>query len=196
MSILSIIFACSTFTLQFTSFITAFNTTKHWANFQHFVQRFERSYGSLEEFHKRFEIFSLNSDFIVEHNSEETTYTLGVTPFIDMTEQEFSDFQGLQLDGPFSNKCSKFTSQTSSLPESYDWREHNAVTPVKDQGQCGSCYAFSTTNVLETFMRINNFTVDRLSEQLIVDCSPNDYGCEGGFMHTSFDFIIDNNNFF
>ena len=97
MSILSIIFACSTFTLQFTSFITAFNTTKHWSNFQHFVQRFERSYGSLEEFHKRFEIFSLNSDFIVEHNSEETTYTLGVTPFIDMTEQEFSDFQGLQL---------------------------------------------------------------------------------------------------
>ncbi len=73
-----------------------------------------------------------------------------------------------------------------------NWNNTEYLSPVKDQGQCGSCYAFSTTNVLETFMRINNFTVDRLSEQQIVDCSPNDYGCEGGFMHTSFDFIIDN----
>ena len=71
MSILSIVSVFSIFSLQFTSFITAFNTTKHWSNFQHFVQRFERSYGSLEEFHKRFEIFSLNSDFIAEHNAEE-----------------------------------------------------------------------------------------------------------------------------
>jgi C1A family cysteine protease len=73
-----------------------------------------------------------------------------------------------------------------------NWNNTEYLSPVKDQGQCGSCYAFSTTNVLETFMRINNYTVDRLSEQQIVDCSPNDYGCEGGFMHTSFDYIIDN----
>ena len=73
-----------------------------------------------------------------------------------------------------------------------NWNNTEYLSQVKDQGQCGSCYAFSTTNVLETFMRINNFTVDRLSEQQIVDCSPNDYGCHGGFMHTSLDFIIDN----
>ena len=73
-----------------------------------------------------------------------------------------------------------------------NWNNTEYLSEVKDQGQCGSCYAFSTTNVLETFMRINNYTVDRLSEQQIVDCSPNDYACEGGFMHNSLDFIIDN----
>ena len=73
-----------------------------------------------------------------------------------------------------------------------NWNNTEYLSEVKDQGQCGSCYAFSTINVLETFMRINNYTVDRLSEQQIVDCSPNDYGCEGGFMHNSLDFIIDN----
>ena len=73
-----------------------------------------------------------------------------------------------------------------------NWNNTEYLSPVKNQGQCGSCYAFSTTNVLETFMRINNYNVDRLSEQQIVDCSPNDYGCEGGFMHTSLDFIINN----
>lgn len=73
-----------------------------------------------------------------------------------------------------------------------NWNETTYLSSVKNQGRCGSCYAFSTTNVLETFMRINNYSVDRLSEQQIVDCSPKDYGCEGGFMHTSFDFIIEN----
>ena len=74
-----------------------------------------------------------------------------------------------------------------------NWNNTDYLSSVKNQGQCGSCYAFSTTNVLETFMRINNYTVERLSEQQIVDCSTSDYGCEGGFMHTSLDFIINNN---
>jgi len=73
-----------------------------------------------------------------------------------------------------------------------NWKNTDYLSSVKDQGQCGSCYAFSSVNVLETFMRINNYKVDRLSEQQIVDCSPDNYGCEGGFMHTTFDFIIKN----
>ena len=53
-----------------------------------------------------------------------------------MTEDEFSRFNGLSVDGPFSTGCEKFKSSESDLPDSYDWRDHNAVTPVKDQGQC------------------------------------------------------------
>ena len=194
MSILSIVSVFSIFSLQFTSFITAFNTTKHWSNFQHFVQRFERSYGSLEEFHKRFEIFSLNSDFIAEHNAEESTYTLGVTPFIDMSDEEFANFQGIQLGGPFSNKCSRFTSETSSLPESYDWREHNAVTPVKDQGQCGSCWSFSATGAMEGAWSISKGELLSLSEQQLVDCSKSygNHGCYGGLMDGAFHYAMDN----
>tara|TARA_A200000159_G_scaffold164849_1_gene196744 strand:- start:3975 stop:4664 length:690 start_codon:yes stop_codon:yes gene_type:complete len=74
----------------------------------------------------------------------------------------------------------------------FSWNDTNLLSPVKNQGQCGSCWAFATTNVVETFMRIHNYTVDRLSEQQLVDCSEEDYGCEGGFMHTALDYIIQN----
>ena len=73
-----------------------------------------------------------------------------------------------------------------------NWNETSYMSPVKNQGQCGSCWAFSTTNVLETHMRIRNYSVERLSEQQLVDCSKKNYGCEGGFMHTAFEYIIEN----
>lgn len=74
----------------------------------------------------------------------------------------------------------------------YSWNDTDLLSPVKNQGQCGSCWAFSTTTALETFMRIRNYSVDRLSEQELVDCSTKDYGCNGGMMHTAFDYIIEN----
>lgn len=73
-----------------------------------------------------------------------------------------------------------------------NWNETSYMSSVKNQGQCGSCWAFSTTNVLETHMRIHNYSVERLSEQQLIDCSNKNYGCEGGFMHTAFEYIIDN----
>lgn len=74
----------------------------------------------------------------------------------------------------------------------YNWNDTGLLSPVKNQGQCGSCWAFSTTTALETFMRIRNYSVERLSEQELVDCSTKDYGCNGGMMHTAFDYIIKN----
>lgn len=72
----------------------------------------------------------------------------------------------------------------------YNWNDTGLLSPVKDQGSCGSCWAFSTTSALETFMRINGITVDRLSEQELIDCSDENYGCDGGLMHLAFDYII------
>ena len=74
----------------------------------------------------------------------------------------------------------------------YSWNDTGLLSPVKNQGQCGSCWAFSVTTALETFMRQRNYSVDRLSEQELVDCSTKDYGCNGGMMHTAFDYIIEN----
>ena len=74
----------------------------------------------------------------------------------------------------------------------YSWNDTGLLSPVKNQGQCGSCWAFSVTTSLETFMRRHNYSVDRLSEQELVDCSIEDYGCNGGMMHTAFDYIIKN----
>lgn len=82
--------------------------------------------------------------------------------------------------------------QNSVFNKKFSWNDTNYLSPVKNQGQCGSCWAFSTTTVLETFMRIHNFSIDRLSEQQLVDCSSENHGCQGGLMHTALEFIIDN----
>ena len=73
-----------------------------------------------------------------------------------------------------------------------NWNDTGLLSPVKNQGSCGSCWAFSATSALETFMRSRGFPVNRLSEQELVNCSPNDYGCNGGMMHTAFEYIIEN----
>lgn len=74
----------------------------------------------------------------------------------------------------------------------YSWNDTDMLSPVKNQGSCGSCWAFSVTTALETFMRVRNYSIGRLSEQELVDCSTKDYGCNGGMMHTAFDYIIEN----
>lgn len=74
-----------------------------------------------------------------------------------------------------------------------DWSSNGMTTMVKDQGQCGSCWAFSAVSTLESYMRIKNKSTEMLSEQELVDCSKEDYGCGGGFMDTAYDYVIDNN---
>ena len=73
---------------------------------------------------------------------------------------------------------------------SFSWNNTGLLSPVKSQGQCGSCWAFSATSSLETFMRIHNYSVDHLSEQELVDCSSENSGCNGGLMHLAFEYII------
>tara|TARA_B100000886_G_scaffold329631_1_gene279195 strand:+ start:3478 stop:4626 length:1149 start_codon:yes stop_codon:yes gene_type:complete len=78
-----------------------------------------------------------------------------------------------------------------NLPNKLIW-DDKIVSNVKNQGSCGSCWAFSSTGVLEANMRLNNYTVTRLSEQELVDCSKENYGCDGGLMHLAFDYCIEN----
>ena len=75
----------------------------------------------------------------------------------------------------------------------YNWNTTGLLSPVKNQGHCGSCWAFSSVSAIETFMRINGYYITRLSEQELVDCSKDNFGCEGGFMHLAFDYIVNNN---
>jgi C1A family cysteine protease len=174
---------------------TAFNVTDHhWSHFQQFITRFDKSYTNLKEFENRFEVFKSNMEYIREHNSQEHSYKLGVTPFADLTEDEFARFNGIRTEGPFSSGCDKFKSVTDDVPSSYDWREHEAVNPVKDQGQCGSCWSFSATGAMEGAWAIAKGSLVSLSEQQLVDCSKSygNHGCNGGLMDGAFQYAKDN----
>jgi len=174
---------------------TAFNATEHhWSGFQKFITRFDKSYSTLKEFENRFEVFKSNMEYIHEHNSQDHSYKLGVTPFADLTEDEFARFNGIRTEGPFSTGCDKFTSINTDIPSSYDWRDHEAVNPVKDQGQCGSCWSFSATGAMEGAWAIAKGSLVSLSEQQLVDCSKSygNHGCNGGLMDSAFQYAKDN----
>jgi len=80
----------------------------------------------------------------------------------------------------------------ADAPESLDWRDKKVVNDVKDQGQCGSCWAFSTVGSVESRWALKTGNLLNLSEQQIVDCDTTDYGCNGGWMDNAFTYLVDN----
>jgi len=174
-----------------------------WTNWHKSGERYLPDILTVEEHGKRFEIFMDNVDRITRHNAEGRSWTMGVTPFTDMTPQEFKDrvvtdvcedhFQSKAKINKAKAKLRKGRRRVAvDTPSSVDWRDSGAVTPVKNQGSCGSCWAFSTTGAIEGRYQIAKGTLNSLSEQELVDCDTGSNGCNGGSMDQGFEWVQDN----
>lgn len=157
--------------------------------FRAYASQYGKTYNSVAEEEFRFKVFQRNVARINEVNAKNLSYKLGINQFTDLTFEEFKKFylspmvlqNELVQEGEEPKKGKK------------DWREAKVITKVKDQGQCGSCWAFSATGSLEAAVTIKQKLKKpiELSEQELVDCSgeQGNEGCNGGLMTFAFEYI-------
>jgi len=170
------------------------------SGFWNWVHQHGKVYSTMNEVAFRQAVWEHNIRTIDEHNAQPHTWRMSVNRFADLTPYEFQQYY---VSGGFSNfdEQSRLHSynrfvwrNNATLPASVDWTTQGAVTPVKNQGQCGSCWAFSTTGSLEGAFFLANGTLLSLSEQQLVNCagSTGNQGCNGGLMDDAFDYIHNN----
>ncbi|GAB2253083.1 hypothetical protein Droror1_Dr00005930 [Drosera rotundifolia] len=177
-------------------------------HFDLFKSRFNKQYSTQEEHDRRFAIFKANLRRAQRNQELDPSAEHGVTKFSDLTPREFREGLGLRRGGrrgrgkrlglPADARQAPVL-PTGNLPKDFDWREHGAVTGVKDQGSCGSCWSFSTTGALEGSNYLATGKLVSLSEQQLVDCDHEcdpelagscDAGCNGGLMNNAFEYIL------
>eukprot|EP01018_Ginkgo_biloba_P006562 Gb_31936 [translate_table: standard] len=166
--------------------------------YESWLAKHNKAYNGLVEKQNRFQIFKDNFLFIEQQNKENRYYRLGLNKFADLSHEEFkARYVGTKLD--VKKRLSRSPSPRyqyrngENLPESVDWREKGAVAPVKDQGGCGSCWAFSAVAAVEGINQIVTKDLISLSEQELVSCDTSyNEGCNGGLMDYAYEFIINN----
>ena len=146
---------------------------------------------------KAFRAFAFNQEKIEKHNSQEgVSFTLGHNAYSDLTADEFfAPRLGYNTTIPkaASSTPHYYTAQDlAAAPATVDWVAAGAVTPVKNQGQCGSCWSFSTTGSIEGAYQIASKKLVSLSEEDLVQCDKVDQGCQGGLMDNAFKFVEKN----
>ncbi|XP_054713340.1 procathepsin L-like [Uloborus diversus] len=173
-----------------------------------YKEKYNKVYPEVEENARRL-IWESNVQLISRHNLEAElgpdthTYQLRLNKFSDMTVSELNKYRKCLRSNAsllnwnddietFKNPCGKSCRYT--LPSSVDWRDKGFVTSIKDQGDCGSCWAFSSTGALEGQTKAKTGSLVSLSEQNLVDCSEKqgNQGCDGGWMEYAFQYVIDN----
>jgi cathepsin L len=160
--------------------------------FTQWMQKYKKSFHH-EEFLAKFKTFKANLDFVDSWNADSSKHRVAMNQFGDLTIEEFSKyFLGTKITVDLKENISQ--TPVGDLPTSWDWRTKKAVTAIKNQQQCGSCWSFSTTGSTEGCHAIKTGNLVALSEQQLVDCSGSygNQGCNGGLMTQAFQYIIDN----
>jgi len=168
--------------------------------FLQFIQKYEKKYDH-DIFERKYLIFKENYDIIENWNNKSPNKVFGINKFADMTQADFRKNylmpKGIikpETRGQISSEKLLQPKSTLTAPDNFDWRTKGAITPVKNQESCGSCWAFSVTENVESVWLIaghgDNETLE-LSPQQIVDCDTADTGCDGGDTPTAFQYIID-----
>ncbi|KYR00655.1 cysteine proteinase [Tieghemostelium lacteum] len=188
----SIIFACLLF-VALASAKSAFTELEYRNSFTNWMIQNGKTYAN-HEFTKRYEIFKTNMDYVHEWNSKGSQTILGLTIFADLTNAEYQKtYLGTKFD---ASKLPQASNNVKSVGDAQvDWRLQGAVTPIKNQGQCGGCWSFSASGATEGAHKISTGNLVGLSEQNLIDCatSNGNQGCDGGYMFAAFEYIISNN---
>jgi len=171
----------------------SFTEEQYQDAFTQWMTDFGRVYASHEFFH-RYNAFKTNMDYVEKWNNQNTGTTLGLNNLADITNEEY---RKIYL-GTFTDTSGQYNHAdievTGPLADTVDWRTKGAVTGVKDQGQCGSCWSFSSTGAIEGiyFLKKGKLTSD--SEQNLMDCSTSygNQGCNGGLMTSAFKYVAAN----
>ncbi len=152
----------------------------------------------LEELH-RHTVWQSNKKYVETHNlyASKFGYTLAMNQFGDLSGVEFAKIYNgykMETENKQNDTIIYEPNWSVELPTSVDWRQKGVVTPVKDQGQCGSCWSFSATGSMEGQNALKTGRLVSLSEQNLIDCSVSygNHGCQGGLMDSAFRYVIAN----
>jgi len=163
--------------------------------FIQWMVKFDKSYAP-EEFFYKYSVFKINYDFVEAHNAGNHTWGVELNKFADLTSAEFKIiYNGYKPElrrGELAEVKTLADLRIGAYPSgSLDWTSKGAVTGVKDQGQCGSCWAFSSTGSIEGAVYLTHGHLTSLSEQQLVDCSGSygNAGCNGGLMDSAFKYV-------
>ena len=170
------------------------NIVEHSEASQELHQKFQQhmvaeglSYGTREEYEFRFEIFRKKDKEVDFWNKIQSSFELGHNMFSTMTEEEAARWMG---DAPVDDSdIEPVTFDETNLAASKDWRANGSVTAVKNQGGCGSCWAFAATQAVESNHHIKNGKLYNLAEQQLVSCDTKSYGCNGGYHMYAYDYL-------